>query len=94
MSKNTDAVSKNTSSNDDLSKQFDKAQDWLERYIKAFEDQQDQLERLRSDIYDNYKQQNDVINQEISLIKGFQSQYSKMYDTYMNQAYKSGLSKS
>ena len=94
VSKNTDAVSKNTSSNDDLSKQFDKAQDWLERYIKAFEDQQDQLERLRSDIYDNYKQQNDVINQEISLIKGFQSQYSKMYDTYMNQAYKSGLSKS
>ena len=94
VSKNTNAVSKNTSSNDDLSKQFDKAQDWLERYIKAFEDQQDQLERLRSDIYDNYKQQNDVINQEISLIKGFQSQYSKMYDTYMNQAYKSGLSKS
>ncbi len=94
VSKNTNAVSKNTSSNDDLSKQFDKAQDWLERYIKAFEDQQDQLERLRNDIYDNYKQQNDVINQEISLIKGFQSQYSKMYDTYMNQAYKSGLSKS
>lgn len=94
VAKNTSAVTSNTKSVDDLKDKFDSYTDWIEKFIDAFEDQKSQLERLSSDIYDKYQNQNSVINKEINLIKNFQNQYNKMYDAYMNQAYKSGLSKS
>lgn len=88
---NTKAVSKNTASVDDLKDTFGSYEDWIERYIDAFDTQYSQMERMANDLQDAYGQQNATINQMISSITKFQSQYKSMYDTYMQKAYDSGL---
>lgn len=91
---NTKAVSDNTKSVDDLKEKFDSYNDWIAKFINAFDKQYAQMERMANDLQDSYKQQNATINQMISLTQKFQSNYEKMYDEYMNKAYASGLSPS
>lgn len=91
---NTKAVSANTKSVDDLKEKFDSYNDWIAKFIQAFDKQYAQMERMANDLQDSYKQQNATINQMISLTQKFQSNYEKMYDEYMNKAYASGLSPS
>lgn len=91
---NTKAVSENTKSVDDLKEKFDSYNDWIAKFIDAFDRQYAQMERMANDLQDSYKQQNSTINQMISLTQKFQANYEKMYDEYMNKAYASGLSPS
>lgn len=89
---NTKAVSENTKSVEDLKEKFDSYTDWIAKFIDAFDKQYAQMERMASDLQDSYSQQNSTINQMISLTQKFQSNYEKMYDTYMAKAQASGLS--
>jgi len=88
-SKSKSSSKTNSSDDSDVSKSLE---DWIERFIDAFQYGANALQRLANDVYQRYTDQNPVINQMVADIHNFVQLEQQMYDRYMQQANSLGLS--